>query len=261
MPAYDGTLYFADVIHPDRGVTAVTEECKESMGAGYTGLKLKLGRNFKWMSPQAGRARDIEVVHAVRRAVGSEVMVMADPNNGYANDFNAAWDLLEKTKEDNLHWIEEIFPESVDGYSRLKDKLQSAGMKTLIADGENLSRPEQFQAYLRPRRLIDVLQLDIRRGGFLGNREAARLGAPVGAQVIPHNWASQIGVLMALHLSKVTESEPLIEDDRSTYPAIIAKGYKFYDGAYSVSDEPGLGIQIDPKVYREQCEGSERIVS
>ena len=52
------------------------------------------------------------------------------------------------------------------------------GMQTLIADGENLSRPEQFQAYLRPRRLIDVLQLDIRRGGFLGNREAARLGAP-----------------------------------------------------------------------------------
>lgn len=261
VPAYDGTLYFADVVHPERGVSAVTDECKESVGAGYPGLKLKLGRNFKWMAPETGRARDIEIVHSVREAVGPKVLVMADPNNGYINDFPNAWNLLEKTRNDNLYWIEEIFPEKVDDYARLKDKVQSAGMKTMIADGENLARPNQFEPYLRPRRLMDVLQLDIRRGGFLGNRELARLGAGAGAKTIPHNWASQIGVLMALHLAKVTDSIPMVEDDRSKMRVLSVKGYEFHNGSYSVSSEPGLGIQIEPNIYSEQCEAQERVLS
>ena len=46
------------------------------------------------------------------------------------------------------NWIEEIFPESVDVYTKLKAKLAAAGMKTLIADGENLGDPEQFEPVL-----------------------------------------------------------------------------------------------------------------
>ena len=261
VPAYDGTLYFADVLHPDKGVSAVTDECKESVDAGYKGLKLKLGRNLKWMPPEAGRARDIEIVHATRKTVGSGVKVMADANNGYHDDFDNAWKLVESTAPDNLYWMEELFPESVEAYSRLRDKMARASMKTLIADGENFSRPEQFSPYLRPQRLMDVLQLDIRRGGFLGNRTVAKLGAPVGAYTIPHNWASQIGVLMALHLAKVIPSMPMVEDDRSRLDVLIANGYEFRDGGYSVSNEPGLGVEINAAIYKQQCEPRERIVS
>ncbi len=261
IPAYDGTLYFADVLHPDKGVSAVTDECKESVDAGYKGFKLKLGRNFKWMPPETGRARDIEIVHAARKAVGSGIKVMADANNGYHDDFDNAWKLVESTAPDNLYWMEELFPESVEACSRLKDKMTQAGMKTLIADGENFSRPGQFSPYLRPRRLMDVLQLDIRRGGFLGNRELAKLGAPVGAYTIPHNWASQIGVCMALHLAKVTPSMPMVEDDRSKLDVLVATGYKFHDDGYSISNEPGLGIEIDPAAYKKDCEPQERIIS
>lgn len=261
VPAYDGTLYFADVLHPDKGVAAVTEECKESIDTGYLGLKLKLGRNSKWMPGEPGRTRDIEVVHKVRKTVGPNIRVMVDPNNGYHDDFDNGWKLLESTADDHLYWVEELFPESVSDYSRLRDKMTAAGMKTLYADGENFGHPEQFIPYLRPRRLVDVLQLDIRRGGFLGNRAVARLGEPAGAVTIPHNWASQIGVLMALHLAKVTESAPMVEDDRSKLDVLIAKGYEFHNGTYSVSNEPGLGIHVDSKLYGQQCESQERVVA
>jgi hypothetical protein len=90
---------------------------------------------------------------------------MADANNGYKDQFDEAWNLLAKTSQDDLYWMEELFPESVTGYSRLKDKIAEASMKTLNADGENFSKPAQFEEYLHPRRLIDVLQLDTRRGG------------------------------------------------------------------------------------------------
>jgi L-alanine-DL-glutamate epimerase-like enolase superfamily enzyme len=149
----------------------------------------------------------------------------------------------------------------VDGYSRLKDKITASGMKTLCADGENFGHPEQFLPYLRPRRLIDILQLDIRRGGFFGNRAVARLGEPVGAKTVPHNWASQIGVLMALHLAKVTESAPLVEDDRSKLDILVVKGYEFHNGVYSVSNEPGLAIHVDANLYRQQCEPQERVIA
>jgi L-alanine-DL-glutamate epimerase-like enolase superfamily enzyme len=261
VPAYDGTFYFADVVRPERGVAAVVDECKESVQAGYKGVKLKLGRNLKWMPPGPGRARDIEVVHAVRQALGPTIMVMGDANNGYRDDFENAWNLLEKTSEDHLYWMEELFPETVGGYTRLKDRLASAGLKTFIADGENFARPDQFTPYLRPRRLMDVLQLDIRRGGFLGVREVARIGAPVGAQTVAHNWASQIGVLMALHLSKVTQSIPMVEDDRSQFDVLAVKGYDFHNGSYSVSNEPGLGIEIKSEIYNRQCEPNERIIT
>ena len=260
VPAYDGTLYFSDVLHEDKGVSAVVKECKEAARAGYPAVKLKLGRNFKWMPGAVGRERDIEVVHAVRHALGADIRIMTDANNGYKDHFDEAWNLLEKTSQDNVYWIEELFPESVAGYSRLKDKIAASGMKTLNADGENFSKPVQFDEYLRPRRLIDVLQLDARRGGFFGNMQVARLGEPAGAVTIPHNWASQIGVFVALHLSKVVKSIPMAEDDRSKLDAIVATGYEFAGGSYKVSDEPGLGIRIDPKVYAAQSEPKERVV-
>lgn len=261
IEAYDGTLYFADVVRPQRGVQAVSDECKESVDAGYKGVKLKLGRNFKWMLGEPGRVRDIEVVHAVRKTVGNKILVMVDPNNGYEGDFDSAWHLMESTADDHLYWMEELFKEDVAKYTELRSKMKAAKMKTLYADGENFKEPSQFEPYLKPKKLVDVLQLDIRRGGFLGNREAAKMAAEVGSISIPHNWASQIGVFMALHLAKVTKAMPMVEDDRSKMDVLVASGYKFDGGSYTVSNEPGLGIQINPKIYRAQCEASERIVS
>ena len=187
VDCYDGTLYFADVLRPERGVAAVVDETEESVRAGYKAMKLKLGRGSKWMARAAGDARDIAVIHAVRKAVGPSVILMGDANNGYKEQFDGLWQLLAETRADNLHWMEEPFPESLEGYGHLKNAIAGAKMRTLIADGENLRHARDFEPYLRPRRLIDVLQLDIRGGGLIANREVARMGEAVGAVTIPHN--------------------------------------------------------------------------
>jgi len=260
VPCYDGTLYFADVMRPERGVAAVVDEAEEAVHAGFKAIKLKLGRGSKWMDRAAGDARDIAVIHAVRKAVGPNIIVMGDANNGYQGQFDGLWRMLAETRDDKLHWIEEPFPESVDGYGRLKDKLAEAKMGTLIADGENFRHASEFEPYLHPRRLMDVLQLDTRTGGFIANREAARMGEAVGAVTIPHNWASQIGHLMGLHLAKAMKGVPWAEDDRSTCDVILPTGYSQGKGMQLVSSEPGLGIRIDAKVYERQCKPMERIV-
>jgi L-alanine-DL-glutamate epimerase-like enolase superfamily enzyme len=261
VDCYDGTLYFSDVMLPDRGVAAVADECKESVDSGFGAVKLKAGRGSKWMERKAGDERDIAVIHAARKAVGPKTLVMVDPNFGYQGLFDAAWRMLEETREDRLYWVEQPFRDSVDEYTRLKDKIATANMKTLIADGESFEHPEQFDKYVKPRRLMDVLQLDSRRSGFLAGREAAALAESVGAVSIPHNWASQIGHMMALHMSKACKAMTWSEDDRSTCEVFTPVGYKFGGPRQTISDEPGLGIKINESVYEKQCKPNEKIFS
>ena len=260
VEAYDGTLYFSDVWFADRGVRAVVEEAEEAVRMGYPALKLKTGRGWRWLEKEAGLRRDIEVVQAVRRAVGPGVRIMVDPNNGYRNDVEDTWRFLEATQADDVHVLEEPFPEDVARYTELRARMAAAGMKTLIADGENLTSVAPFRPYLGTTRLIDVLQLDIRRGGFLDTLELARLGAPLGAALVPHNWGSQVGLFMALHVAKVVPNAIAAEDDRSTCDAVIADGYEYLAGHYRVSDEPGLGLRVDRPTYERKYAASARVV-
>jgi L-alanine-DL-glutamate epimerase-like enolase superfamily enzyme len=261
VEAYDGTLYFSDIWFSDLGVRAVVQEAEEAQRSGYRAIKLKLGRGYRWMDKDAGLKRDIEVVQAVRKAVGPAMRIMADPNNGYQHDRERAWRLMSETADAKLYWIEEIFPETVEDYTWLKDKMSQAGIHTLIADGENFDQPAEFDPYLKPRRLMDVLQTDIRRCGFLDEMEVARKAEPAGANLIPHNWGSQTGVLMALQMAKAVKNISFVEDDRSTCEIFTVEGYEFHDGVYKVPDAPGLSYRVDESRYTLRCKPGEILIS
>lgn len=261
VEVYDGTLYFSDIWFRERGVRAVVEEAEEAQKKGYRGIKLKLGRGWKWMDKEEGLRRDIEVVRAVRKAVGPDMKVMADANNGYQKYLDGAWRLLAETAAANLYLIEELFPENVAQYAEFKAKMQKAGIKTLMADGENAANLALFKPYLEPRRLMDILQMDIRTGGLLDNQTLARMGEAVGAVSIPHNWGSQVGGLMGLHLAKAVPNVIAAEDDRSSSDLIIAEGYEFRDGSYSLPERPGLAIRVDEDVYKLKCQAGETLIN
>ncbi len=260
VPVYDGTLYFSDVWFKDRGVKAVVEECEEAVKSGYRGVKIKAGRGDKWMPRKAGDDRDIEVVHAVRSAIGPDTLFMVDPNYGYKGQFDAAWRFLSETRDAKLYWMEEIFPETVPDYTKMRQKMNESGMKTLIAAGEHMRDIHGFDPYLKPARLMDVLQLDIRQGGFLDNAELGRNAAAAGSVSIPHNWGSQIGTIMGLHLSRAVQSVPMAESDRSTCDVLQTGDYVFRDGTVAVPSKPGLAIGIDESVYKAKCQPSEIVV-
>jgi L-alanine-DL-glutamate epimerase-like enolase superfamily enzyme len=260
VETYDGTLYFSDVWFRDRGVRAVVEEAEEAMKAGYRGIKLKLGRGWRWMEPEPGFRRDVEVVHAVRKAVGPDMRISVDINNGYQKEPDRAWRLLQETAADNLYFLEEPFPEQVRLYTDLRTKMQKAGIRTLIADGENVRQSSELAAYLEPKVLVDVLQMDIRTCGLLENASLARRAGPLGAISIPHNWGSQVGGLMGLHLSKAVKEVPAAEDDRSTCDVVTAEGYEFRAGSYTLPDKPGLSIHVNEDVYQLKCKAAEVVI-
>ena len=261
VPVYDGTLYFSDIWFRDRGVRAVLEEVEESLKSGYQGMKFKVGRGWRWMDKDAGLQRDVEVLRAARKLTGPGVRLLTDANNAHLNDFDRAWRFLNETADLNLYWFEEPLPENVELYSRLKDRMEQAGLKTLLADGENIREVRAFEPYLKPRRLMDVVQMDIRRGGFLGCLEMARMGERAGAIAVPHNWASQVGGLMGLQLGRAYQNVTAAEDDRSTCDVILTEGYAFRNSAYTVPDAPGMGIHVDEKLYQQKYRAGEKEVA
>lgn len=261
IEVYDGQLYFSDVWFRDRGVRAVLEEADEAMKKGYTGVKLKVGRGAYWMEREAGLRRDIEVVKAVRKLCGPKVKVLVDANNAHANDFERAWRFINETAPENVFWHEEMFPEDVQLYTELRSRMAKAGIRSWIADGESVRDSPAFEPYLKPVRLVDVLQMDIRGGGFIDNAKMGRMAEEAGGTAVPHNWGSQVGGLMALQLAKAVKSVTAAEDDRSTCDVIVTDGYDFRNGAYTVPDKPGMAIHVDNEAYDKKYRAAEVVIA
>ena len=139
--------------------------------------------------------------------------------------------------------------------------MAKARIKSLIAEGENEREIAAFLPYLKPRRLYDVVQMDIRTGGFIDNIALARVAEEAGAVSVPHNWGAQIGCYMGLQLAKAVRAVPAAEDDRSVCDVITADGYNFRDGYYSVPEKPGLSLHVDQKVYDMKCKRAEVVIS
>jgi L-alanine-DL-glutamate epimerase-like enolase superfamily enzyme len=62
-------------------------------------------------------------------------------------------------------------------------------------------------------------------------------------------------------LGKAVKGVPAAEDDRSTCDVLIADGYEFHGGSYTVPDKPGLSIRVDEEVYRRKHKPSEVVIS
>jgi L-alanine-DL-glutamate epimerase-like enolase superfamily enzyme len=261
IPVYDSTVYFSDVLDKERGVKAISEECAEAIHSGYRGVKIKLGRGDKWMPREEGDRRDIEVVMAARTAVGSDALLMADPNYGYRGQYEAAVNLMRETRSAKLYWIEEIFPETANEFPQFRRYLRDMDKSCLVAFGEHMHNVDDITRYLSPERVVDVVQYDIRANGIVDNVAVARRCAAAGATFAAHNWASQIGYVMQLHLARALGNYGVVECDRSTCDVLRVESLPLSAGYVPAPTMPGLGISIEEDVYRAKNAPGEIVVS
>jgi L-alanine-DL-glutamate epimerase-like enolase superfamily enzyme len=244
IDAYDGSLYFVDVAS-GKDAQEVGRVAKEIRDDGYRGLKIKIGRLWKWMPGEAGVARDIEAVIAAREAVGSNMNLMADANNGYQGKLDWAVRLLKECSPYRLTWIEEIFPETIEDYTKLHRALQQINADTPVADGESVRDMDSFTAFMSAG-LYRYIQPDMRTCGFSKILYAAKLAAPYRVDVAPHNWMSEMGKLACLHAAKICKNIPIVEDDRYHDFALDTSAYAFRNGQWLVPNSPGWGVELAP---------------
>jgi mandelate racemase len=190
---------------------------------GFTGLKLRLGRERA--------SDDLATLDAVRKAVGEEMELMVDFNQGL-DLADALW-RCHVLDGHGLAWIEEpIVYDNLDGYAQLASEL-----KTPIQLGENFYGPREMHKALQ-KRACDLVMPDFMRiGGVTGWLRAAAIAGAAGIPVSTHLYPE-----FAAHLMRVTETAHWLEWQDWADP-ILQSSYKIKDGLLHIPDVPGTGLE------------------
>jgi L-alanine-DL-glutamate epimerase-like enolase superfamily enzyme len=267
VDAYDGTLYFKDV-EQETGPEIIGELAARIHDDGYQALKMKVGRPNKWMDTKEGLQRDIEAVLAARNAVGNNVNIMADANNGYEGQVRLGLRFLQAVNPQDLYWIEELVPETQQIYSQLRQTMFSEGMDIRTADGENamwadeasIQQPSDVQTWVENNH-FDVVQPDLRSVGFNNALRMADVASQFGATLVPHNWQSELGKCMGVHLARLRDNIRFVEDDRWSNHALDTSGYQFREGQWHTPEAPGWGIRLSDHYDRFAKIEEEQVIS
>jgi mandelate racemase len=153
---------------------------------GFTGLKLRLGRE---------RTRDdLATIEAVRAAVGDDVHLMVDFNQGL--HLGEALQRCHMIDHLGLAWIEEpLVYDNFDGHAQL-----AAELKTPIQIGENFYGPRDLHRALQSKACDFVMPDFMRIGGVTGWLRAAAIAGAAGVPMSTHLYPE-----VAAHVMRVTE--------------------------------------------------------
>ena len=83
-------------------------------------------------------------------------------------------------------------------------------------------------------------------------------GSGYDVRIAPHNNShGGLGLRGLIQFGAVTPMFLIAEDPTYNFDVYNTPGYKFDNGAYSVSENPGLGIEIDQDVYAQKYSSKE----
>jgi len=247
IPVYATGLYYTENEFPHH----LLEEARGYVTQGFSGMKTKVGG--------LDIDQDVERVKAIREAIGPNVRLMIDANEGY--NASSAIQVGQKLSNLDISWFEEpVNAQDIDAYLQVKNALSIP-----IAGGENLRSRYEFKDYLS-RRAYDIVQPDVMHcGGITEMMRIAAVANAHGIQVNPHVWGSPIMIAASLHVTstlppcptaravKPYVNEPVMEFDRT--PSAIreelcAKPFHQEDSSIAVPDGPGLGIEVDEEAVK-----------
>ena len=251
IPAYESTTYFQDLLHPHRGLAQVVAHASRGFADGFRQFKIKVGRGGRAMTANAGLHRDIEVVLAIRDALGPDVQLMVDANFGYDGQPDNLAEFIRATSPARLTWLEEMVTASVDAYQTLRDLQAAHCPETLLVAGEvDGNPPSGAFVDLINQRLIDGYQPDIVRIGHLRWKQLESRLAERSILPIPHNFGNgRFGLIAGLALATSLDNWVALEDERIMPNVYADDQLTLVDGTYRAPGGPGLGIQVDDEAY------------
>lgn len=215
IPAYGATGY--------DGADGSARVAAEWVERGFKGVKAKIGY------PDV--REDVEVVRAMRRAVGDGVSLMVDYNQSLA-----PIDAIERGRrldDEGLTWIEE--PTRADdytGHARIAREV-----RTPIQCGENWWGPHDMS------KAIDAVASDymmpdvMKVGGVTGWLRAAALGEAHGIRLSNHLF-----IEVSTHLLCATPTAHWLEYAEWFNP-IIEQPLSVVNGCAVLDERPGTGIE------------------
>ncbi|MBA2315839.1 MAG: mandelate racemase/muconate lactonizing enzyme family protein [Chloroflexi bacterium] len=204
----------------------------------------------------------LAAVEATRRAVGDEMGIMVDLNQGWrmpgdtkpALDPAGARNAVARLRELDVLWVEE--PLAGTDLHGLRELRRATGQR--IAGGEMIRTFPELVVALESD-AFDVIQPDVvLAAGMSRVRTLAELTLARHRWFTPHTWTNGIGLLANLHVAAGVGGGPFLEFPYDP-PGWTVERRDFMlaeplradaDGTLRVSGRPGLGITLDDHAIR-----------
>jgi L-alanine-DL-glutamate epimerase-like enolase superfamily enzyme len=201
-------------------------QAKDFLAQGYRAMTMRLGK--------PNISEDIERVAAVREAIGPDIDLMADANQGFS--VNHAIRLGRRLEAYNLVWFEEpVQAHDLAGSARV-----AAEIDTPIASGETEYARYGFRDMLE-RGSADVLMPDLERvGGITEFVKVAHMADAFDIPISPHLYSEQ-SLQLCGALNNVNYSEMM-----PWFAALYHESMELVDGDMLIPDRPGLGFTFNP---------------
>ena len=211
--------------------------CREAVEAGWTHLKLKVGRDLE---------DDVRRLRTVREVVGNNITIMVDANQVWEPSEAVEW--MKSLAEFDLWFLEEpTSPDDILGHRQVREGIHPIK----VATGECCQNRIIFKQFLQAD-AIDVVQIDATRvGGLNENLAIMLMAAKFGKPICPHaggvglcEYVQHLSMIDYLCISgswegKVAEYVDHLHEHFVT-PCILK------DGRYQAPMDPGFSIEMKP---------------
>jgi mandelate racemase len=209
----------------------LAEEAEKLLAGGFRAIKLRLG--YPTLKD------DLAALHAVKKRVGSEVVVMVDYNQ--ALSLAQARERGRALDREDIYWLEE--PIRHDDYAG--NALLARELKTPIQIGENFSESAAMAAALAAA-AADYVMPDLERiGGVTGWQRAAALAVTHRVEMSSHLYPE-----VSAHLLAATPTCHFLEYV-DWADKILEQPLKIVDGFAVTPQRPGNGLSWDKKAVEK----------
>lgn len=216
---------------------------------GYRALKFDPFGPGMWELEPAEHRRSVELVEAVRDAVGPEVEILVEMHGRFipAEAVRIANDLEPFSPS----WIEEpVPPENFRALAKVSDQVRIP-----VATGERVHDRIEYRELFH-QQAADIIQPDIGHfGGMLETRKVAATAQTHYVLVAPHNVGGPVLTAANLHIAAGTTNFKIQEyfnDFADAHVTQAAPGLPdVVDGHFRLPDAPGLGVELDVDFIRE----------
>ncbi len=213
---------------------------KEWQRKGFKSIKIQAGFDFN---------KDVEIMSALRQALGSDFRLMVDAHWTYSS--KEAIKLGKAFEKIDVEFLEcPCLPEFLDENASV-----TASLNIPVALGEADRTHYQYREMLM-KNVADIYQPDIGRTGISEMRKISILAESFGKKLAPHLSVGQ-GVCIAATLH-MCASMPNFYGIQEFQPSILPianemlkKPIQCENGYFTINNAPGLGIEVDEDMVKQ----------
>ena len=209
----------------------------EKVAEGYTSFKMKVGRDV---------ASDVKRINAVRQAVGEEIAIRVDVNQGWQSSSNTL-QALAQLQHANIDWLEQpVLANDIDAMVEIKSKTTVP----LMID-EGLCGVRDMREIIA-KRAADKVNIKLMKcGGIYPASKLAAMAEMAGIECqIGSMLESSIGSAAGFH---VAFAKKIITSVELTGPLKFSQDIGDLRPSYQIpfivlNDKAGLGVEIDEAI-------------